>query len=396
MAELAFTFTAQDGRRGATSGVILASDADQAIYRLRSVGLTDAKVGFDPFSSLRGVLSPGFAPRDLALFYRTLADRIEAEVPAIEAISSSAEFVRDPRLKHAVRIAALTARSAPVHAALKTAGFPSVDCSLLEAVAASARTAETLKAMAERIDREITLKSGVVKTLLPSLFALIVLALGFWGFVTFLAPEFYRFFNERGFIGKMTGWVRVVYEVSAGLEKQKVLFTAVYLGSIAAFIVAAISGKLAPILQLVPGVSALIERWEHLRLWSAFRVMSRADIPLQRIFRMLSEAAALRSTRDAFFRAARLAESGTALGDVVQIVQLPDYVVRFIKASAPGKLDGALQRLLKSMEFDADILAERVQWVSRFAGFASIVFAILFAWRISYLEVFLLLRSMVS
>lgn len=396
MAELAFRFHASDGRRGRTSGVILASDVDQAIFRLRAVGLTEASASFDPIASVRGMLSPGFEQHDLALFYRTLADRLDSEVPAIEAISSSAEFVRDPRLRHAVRIAALTARAAPLHSALTTAGFPTVDCSLLEAVSASARTSETLKTMADRIDREIKLKTSIVKTLLPSLAALSVLAIGFWAFVTYLAPEYYRFFSDRGLLEKMTPWVRTVYDVSVSLERQKVIFTTVYLGSVAVLAFAAIAGKLGPLLNLMPGVAPLFERWEHLRLWSAFRVMARADIPFQRVFRMLSAAASMPSTRDAFARAARLAESGTALGDLVVLVQLPDYVSRFIKASAPGRLDQAVQRLLASMEFDAETLAQRVQWISTFIGFGSIVLAILFAYRVSYIEVFLLLRQMVS
>src|SRR5579862_1025128 len=120
MADLAYRFTAQDGRRGQTSGLILAADPDEAIYRLRVVGLTNARVSLDPVGSLRGALSSGFSQADLALFYRTLADRLDSEVPALEAIASSVEFVHDPRLKQAVRIAGLSARSAPLHAALRT------------------------------------------------------------------------------------------------------------------------------------------------------------------------------------------------------------------------------------------------------------------------------------
>ena len=396
MFELAFQFVASDGRRGEVTGVVLASDFDEAVFRLKSVDLRDARLRLDAFGTLRGWLSPGFGARDLALFYRTLADRLDSEVPVIEAIDSSAEFVRDPRLRHAIRMAALTARASSLHGALRAAGFPPVDCNLLEAVSPSARTVETLKTMAERIEREVALKRSVVQTLLPSIISVLVLTVFFWAFVVFFAPEYFRFFSERGFLERMTAWVRAVYDCALFLGSYKSLFTIGYFGSLAFIAVAAISGRLGMLLALVPGVAPLFERWEHLRLWSAFRVMARADIVLQRIFRMLSEAASLPQSREAFRRAARLAESGTALGELVVLVNFPDYIIRYIKASAPGRLDAALQRLLASLEFDAEILATRVKWISTLFGFGAVMLALLIAYRITYIEVFYLLRKMVS
>ena len=396
MFELAFQFVASDGRRGEVTGVVLASDFDEAVFRLKSVDLRDARLRLDAFGTLRGWLSPGFGARDLALFYRTLADRLDSEVPVIEAIDSSAEFVRDPRLRHAIRMAALTARASSLHGALRAAGFPPVDCNLLEAVSPSARTVETLKTMAERIEREVALKRSVVQTLLPSIISLLVLTVFFWAFVVFFAPEYFRFFSERGFLERMTAWVRAVYDCALFLGSYKSLFTIGFFGSLAFIAVAAISGRLGMLLALVPGVAPLFERWEHLRLWSAFRVMARADIVLQRIFRMLSEAASLPQSREAFRRAARLAEGGTALGELVVLVNFPDYIIRYIKASAPGRLDAALQRLLASLEFDAEILATRVKWISTLFGFGAVMLALLTAYRITYIEVFYLLRKMVS
>ena len=396
MFELAFQFVASDGRRGEVTGVVLASDFDEAVFRLKSVDLRDARLRLDAFGTLRGWLSPGFGARDLALFYRTLADRLDSEVPVIEAIDSSAEFVRDPRLRHAIRMAALTARASSLHGALRAAGFPPVDCNLLEAVSPSARTVETLKTMAERIEREVALKRSLVQTLLPSIISVLVLTVFFWAFVAFFGPEYFRFFSERGFLERMTAWVRAVYDCALFLGKYKSLFTVGYFGSLALIAVAAISGRLGMLLALVPGVAPLFERWEHLRLWSAFRVMARADIVLQRIFRMLSEAASLPQSREAFRRAARLAESGTALGELVVLVNFPDYIIRYIKASAPGRLDAALQRLLASLEFDAEILATRVKWISTLFGFGAVMLALLMAYRITYIEVFYLLRKMVS
>jgi type II secretory pathway component PulF len=396
MFELAFQFVASDGRRGEVTGVVLASDFDEAVFRLKSVDLRDARLRLDALGTLRGWLSPGFGARDLALFYRTLADRLDSEVPVIEAIDSSAEFVRDPRLRHAIRMAALTARASSLHGALRAAGFPPVDCNLLEAVSPSARTVETLKTMAERIEREVALKRSVVQTLLPSIISLLVLTVFFWAFVVFFAPEYFRFFSERGFLERMTAWVRAVYDCALFLGSYKSLFTIGYFGSLAFIAVAAISGRLGMLLALVPGVAPLFERWEHLRLWSAFRVMARADIVLQRIFRMLSEAASLPQSREAFRRAARLAEGGTALGELVVLVNFPDYIIRYIKASAPGRLDAALQRLLASLEFDAEILATRVKWISTLFGFGAVMLALLTAYRITYIEVFYLLRKMVS
>ena len=396
MFELAFQFVASDGRRGEVTGVVLASDFDEAVFRLKSVDLRDARLRLDAFGTLRGWLSPGFGARDLALFYRTLADRLDSEVPVIEAIDSSAEFVRDPRLRHAIRMAALTARASSLHGALRAAGFPPVDCNLLEAVSPSARTVETLKTMAERIEREVALKRSVVQTLLPSIISVLVLTVFFWAFVVFFAPEYFRFFSERGFLERMTTWVRALYDCALFLGSYKSLFTVGYFGSLALIAVAAISGRLGMLLALVPGVAPLFERWEHLRLWSAFRVMARADIVLQRIFRMLSEAASLPQSREAFRRAARLAESGTALGELVVLVNFPDYIIRYIKASAPGRLDAALQRLLASLEFDAEILATRVKWISTLFGFGAVMLGLLTAYRITYIEVFYLLRKMVS
>lgn len=396
MLERAWRFTATDGRRGATTGVVLAADHDEAVFRLKSVDLRDPRLRIDILGTLQGWLTPNFGARDLALFYRTLADRLDSEVPAIEAIESSAEFVRDPRLRQAVRMAALTARAASLHGALRSAGFPGVDCNLLEAVSPSARTVETLKAMAERIEREVSLKRSVLQTLLPSIISIAVLAVFFWAFVVFFAPEYFRFFADRGFLERMTRWVRAIYEGALFLGGYKSIFTLGYYGILAAFAIMAISGRLAPALALMPGASALLERWEHLRLWSAFRVMARADIVLQRIFKMLSDAASLPVTRESFRQAARLAESGTPLAELASLANFPDYVVRYIKASAPGRMDHALQRLISSLEFDAEVLATRVKWISTLIGFAAVMAALVVAYRITYIEVFYLLRKMVS
>ena len=396
MFERAWQFTAMDGRRGVATGVVLAADHDEAVYRLKSVDLRDPELRFDVLGTVHGWLTPNFGARDLALFYRTLADRFDSEMPAIEAIESSSEFVRDPRLRQAVRMAALTARAASLHAALRSAGFPGVDCNLLEAVSPSARTVETLRAMAERIEREVSLKHSVVQTLLPSVISLAVLAVFFWAFVVFFAPEYFRFFADRGFLERMTRWVRAIYEGALFLGGYKALFTVGYYGALAAITVMAASGRLGVVLALVPGVSVLLERWEHLRLWSAFRVMARADIVLQRIFKMLSDAASLPASRASFRQAARLAESGAPMAELAPLANFPDYVVRYIKASAPGRMDHALQRLISSLEFDAEVLATRVKWISTLIGFAGVMAALLLAYRITYIEVFYLLRKMVS
>src|SRR5258708_4281516 len=140
MLERAYRFTASDGRRGEATGIVLAADFDQAVFRLKTVDLREARLRIDVFGTVRGWLSPGFGARDLALFYRTLADRLDSEVPAIDAIDSSAEFVRDPRLRQAIRMAALTARASSLHGALPDAAFPPVDCNPLEAGRPPART----------------------------------------------------------------------------------------------------------------------------------------------------------------------------------------------------------------------------------------------------------------
>ena len=60
MFELPFQFVASDGRRGEVTGVVLASDFDEAVFRLKSVDLRDARLRLDAFGTLRGWLSPGF------------------------------------------------------------------------------------------------------------------------------------------------------------------------------------------------------------------------------------------------------------------------------------------------------------------------------------------------
>lgn len=396
MAELAYSFRALDARRTETIGVLLASDYDDAVYRLKSVGLQEARLRLSILATLRGWLSPRFAARDLALFYRTLADRLASEVPLVEAIESSSEFVRDARLGQAIRMTALTARASSLHRALRSAGFPEADCNLLDAVAASAQSVDTLKAMAERIEREVALKRSIVQTLLPSMISVAVLCGFFWAFVVFFAPEYFRFFTERGFVDRMTPWVRAVYETALVAGTNKALFSAAYVTAIGGIVLAAASGRLARLLFLVPGVASLVERWEHLRLWSAFRVMARADIVLQRIFGMLSAAASLPATRSSFDRAVRLAEGGTPLAEIVARVGFPDYIVRYVKASAPGRLDDALRRLTSSLEFDAELVASRVKWMSTMAGFVSVTVALVLCYRVTYIEVFYLLRKMVS
>ena len=84
------------------------------------------------------------------------------------------------------------------------------------------------------------------------------------------------------------------------------------------------------------------------------------------------------------------------MAELAPLANFPDYVVRYIKASAPGRMDHALQRLISSLEFDAEVLATRVKWISTLIGFAGVMAALVLAYRITYIEVFYLLRKMVS
>lgn len=394
--ELAFAYSASDGRRQKVNGVVLAADSDQAIYRLKRVELTDVRVSLAPFGTLRGWLNPNFNQRELSLFYRTLADRLESGLSAAESIESSAEFIRDPRLVQSVRMAALYVRASKTHEALQQGGFPAADCSLLEAVADSGETASTLIAMANRIDREVQLKRAALATLAPSFIALAIIIVFFWGFVVFMSPRFIQFFKDRNLWEQMTPWVRDVYSFSSTMASQPELFTLLYFGVAIALVGAGLSGRLAGTFRVIPGVGPLLDRWEHLRLWAAFRVMQNAGLVLPKIFRLLSSATDAPQTRESLMRAGRLAENGEPLPEIVVRVGLPDYVCRYIKAAAPGKMDQALDRLLKALDFDAQVLAGRVQIIGTMMGFAMVMGAILFAYRVTYWENFTLLRRLVS
>lgn len=395
MFDIAYNYSAVDSRRQKVDGVVLAADIDQAIYRLRAVELRDVEISVNPLASLRGWLSSSFSAKELALFYRTLADRMETELPIVSAIESSAEFLSDPRLRQAVRMAALTARGAKLHEALLVAGFPSIDCNLLEAVRESGETVETLHSMADRLDREAKLKRDSLMTLLPTLAAIGMIAIFLWGFVVFLAPTYHKYYADRNLFEQMTPWVRGVYTVATAAASQKELFTIAYFSIIGAIIFLANTGRLGLFLRLVPGVEPLITRWEHMRAWSAFRVMLKADIGLPRICRMLAGAASLPEVRESFERGGRLVDNGTDMASMVERVGFPDYVVRYIKSAAPGKLEDAIKRLLKSLENDTGILAARVQLTTSAIGFLLAAAMIFFAFRVTYMENFILLRKLI-
>jgi len=395
MFEIAYSYTAKDSRRQKIEGVVLAANLDQAIYRLRTVELRDVKISLSPFATLRGWISSSFSAKELALFYRTLADRMETELPIVTAIESSAEFLSDPRLRQAVRMAALTARGAKLHEALSVAGFPHMDCKLLEAVRESGETVETLHSMAERLDRESKLKTEAIMTLLPTLMAIALIALFFWAFVIFLAPTYAKYYTDRNLFDQMTPWVRAVYSIASAAAAQKELFTAAYFGGIVAFIALTKSQAGVAVMRLIPGVDPLLTRWEHMRAWSAFRVMLKADIGLPRICRMLANAATMSEVRDSFERGARLVDNGADMASMVERVQFPDYVVRYIRSAAPGKLEDAIKRLVKSLDNDTKMLAERVKLTTSTIGFGLAAMTIYFAFRVTYMENFMLLRKLI-
>lgn len=395
MLDFAYTYSATDSRRQRVDGIVLASDVDEAIYRLKTVELKDVNVTISPIATIRGWVSSGFSARELALFYRTLADRMDTELPIVTAIDSSAEFISDPRLRQAVRMAALTARTSKLHEALATAGFPAIDCNLLEAVRDSGETVETLQAMADRLDKEAKLKRDAMMTLLPTLAALLVIAVFVWGFVIFLAPTYQRYYEDRNLFNQMTPWVRAVYSFASAASTQKEMFTLAYFGGLVSIVVLAKAGRLGPLLRLVPGVEPLVTRWEHMRAWSAFRVMLKADIGLPRICRMLASASGIAEVREAFERGGRMVDNGTDLPSMVERVGFPDYVIRYIKSAAPGKLEEAIKRLVRSLENDTAILAARVQMTTSAIGFAIAAAMIYLAFRVTYMENFMLLRKLV-
>jgi type II secretory pathway component PulF len=366
--ELAYTYGGRGSRGDRTQGVVFARSLDHAHYKVRQLALTEVRVAIAPWASLRALLGDGEYHRDLAILYRSLADKLESpDVKTYTALETSLDFIESARVRDQITFAHRGTLNAgvPLASAFRLAGFSERDCALLEATQDAGELTQTLRALADQLERELHMRATLNMALVMPL-VLATMAIAFFVACTlFVFPKFLAFAAKAGIAHQLTPWVRHFYEMVVPLAQYPVVVILAAGGVVTALWVMLARGWLARILDVVPLMRKLQERVDMCRIWGAWISMDGAGLPLQQTFEMLAAAATRESSRRMLTEAARLAARGSTPLAAIRSAGFPALVIRYAEAAADGALAKSMAQMIRAAEFEIGVIRKRLEvWYS--------------------------------
>jgi type II secretory pathway component PulF len=387
--EWAFHYHGNNPRGERLAGTVFARDTDHAHYKVRQLALDRIHVNRAPLATLRGWVGASEYLRDLAILYRSLADKLDSpDVKTYTALETALDFIESPRLRDQIAFAARGTLAAGVAlaTALRLAGFPARDCALLEATQNAGELTGTLRALADQLERELQIRSALnLALVMPLVLASIAIAF-FAVCVLAVFPRFLTFAAKAGIRDQLTPWVRDFYESVVPLAQAPF---GIVLG--AALLIAALwwawmRGTLAQALEVIPTMRRLRERVDMCRIWGAWISMDGAGLPLQQTFELLAASAERPLTRQMLTEAARLSARGSSPVAAIKGAGFPKLVIRYAEAAAEGTLARSMQQMIRAAEFEIGVIRKRLEMIYTLIALSGGSLVILFIAAVTVME----------
>lgn len=228
-----FSYTVQDGQGETSSGLLEATDENEAINALQGKGYFILSIQADRQDS-RGAFQKMFSggssvsQRNLAFFAEQLATLLNGGVPLVRALSLLGEHSDSPGLRNAIgAITKEVASGSPLYKALENhpSVFNAMWVSLVQAGEMGGQLPKTLKQIASYVHSQEDLKGKVVTAMMYPVvlgsISLMVLAF----FIIKIVPTFAEIFKD--FHMKLPALTSALIFVSTNLVNNLFLITVV-------------------------------------------------------------------------------------------------------------------------------------------------------------------------
>lgn len=349
--------------------VIVAESEGEALEKVANEGMEVIELSLDPNATFALWTSPRLDEREMAQFYFTLGQRVGAGNELTSAVREAAEFTRNIAVKVVLTtVASAVERGQNIDIAMRDAGLPQRDWSLIRALRDAGRLPDAFRGLGRDYQRRGRL-TRQLKSLVyePAGFGVVIFALVYLGIV-FLAPRIQSFFSKLSTL-KLPPLAQHVYAFTDAFNHHLIFGTILYMAAGVGFIVFVKSPVFGLLLDRVPAFKELSQRADHAALWSVFSMLYASAAPRDEAARLTAETANRPDNRDNFMYMASRLLAGRSLDQAILESSFPEWVTKSVaNAFNAGGAEGvveSLQLFTDNLASDVEMLTERLSVLVR-------------------------------
>jgi type II secretory pathway component PulF len=387
--ELAYRYRAQDEAGRPVEGLVYARSAALAHYRVKHVlRRAPVELRLALRESVEVAIARDFAARDLALFYATLAARLERGQSVEEGLDDARDFVFDRRMVQAITLMIHKLREGvPFGEAMRQAGFPDRDAALVAGMSEAGRLPEALAGLARELDQSEAIAESIRALVQMPIAVSLVMYAGLYAALTVFMPAMRRFYEALGTV-RLPPLAAAAYDVSQIFNAHLGWATALYLAlPVAASLAFRLHGPRAWV-ERIPAFGRMAERADMSRLWGGFAVLYDAGVNVEESCRLLADAARRVQSRASFRSLGRQLHGGMSLVAATARAGFPAYVVKGVQAAdSGGDLVGGLNLLAARLARDVGLMARRCEHLVRLVTYLALAVGVTAFFMVTYFPV---------
>lgn len=390
-----FNFKARDASGKMVAGKIDAMNEDSAVQILQKKNLTPLQLEKeknlpDVFKSLQKIWE-GASQKDLMVFFREFATLIEAKVPVVTALQAIGDQSENAYMRTVIKeVSDSVEDGMPLSESM--AKFPDtfsqLTISMMKSGEVSGSLQNSVKFIADNIEKNYRLSSKIKSALFYPLFvAIVALSVGFIT-VSFILPKLTGLIKDLGV--EIPWYTQGIIYLSDFMKVYWWAILIVILGALAglAYYVKSETGKREwdRIKIKIPIIGRLFRNIYLARFCSNFAVLLDSGIPIVRSLLVVSDVIGNTAFEGVILRAADEVKSGGNISSVFErSVLIPQIVTRIIRiGEETGKMSQVLNSAASFYEQEVDnmtknmsSLIEPIMIVFLGIGVAILVFSIL-------------------
>ena len=350
------------GRTGVHRETMIASSVDEIVERLRERGaeLIDAQIMWS--HTINMMARKGFDLRELGQVYRTMGRRIGQSAKHEDALGQAGALVTDPVLKVALADAqAGVASGQRIDEAMRSAGMPDEDASLVRAMSEAGGVADAFMGMAESYAQQATLRGKLTSLSIEPVIYTTIVALMVWGSFLFMIPRFSSFFGKAGL--KPPAGISEIYAFDGWVHLHAWPVSIVYWALFAAggwFLIG--SKTMARAWRSAPILRDILWRVDAAQAFSAFALLYESAIRRSEAARRVAATCRSIALRDAFQRFGEFLDAGAPQTDAAERADFPPFVAATLKGALSSNDP---ESTVQDLRIVSGMLTEDVEVLSR-------------------------------
>lgn len=368
-------------------GKIMSPTRFDAMAKLAEIGLEQARVTLDMPASIESSFGLGaqtdFEAREKVRLFESISRRLANGGRLSDALDACQHYLADHRLIGAANMASIAQKSGlDGWRAMELAGFVPRDVTVIKALEKSGSLPKAFADLAKEAQMRYQSERAMSSAMRQPIGMAIFFYFAILGIVGWIAPKSMKFFAQMGDAIKLSGSVETFYEFVRITQESPTLWFAAWLASGIGLIALYRSSIPGRVIFRVPLFRSLIEKREHLQIWSMFGLLASVGIPPARICRDLQGVCILDETRHALTTMERKLASGQPDVQAVATAGFPAWVVGEYTAAAEAEnLADGLSRFVFRLQEDIVQLTEKTSALTQKASIAfgvAIIFAMFY------------------